>query len=140
MNGIRNVFRILTIIAFLTLPGSLLFAQGHHAEELNTFDLAFWFGILELPFLLLCIIYSFRTAIALKGGVFGKGMNYLAWGFLVMAIGHLAMQIHHIFKYDIFRDFFGLHIGSVLWFLALMVTWGLSAAGFISIYRVSKKG
>lgn len=39
-----------------------------------------WFGILELPFLLVCIVYSFRTAQTLKGGIFGKGMVYLAWG------------------------------------------------------------
>lgn len=40
-----------------------------------------WFGILELPFLLVCIVYSFKTARTLKGGVFGQGMVYLAWGF-----------------------------------------------------------
>ena len=107
-------------------------AHGDHA-----LDAVFWFGMLELPFLIVCVYYSFMTAKALKGGVFGKGMQLLAWGFLVMAIGHLAMQVTHIFGYDIFRDTFGYATGTFLWFTALMITWGLSAIGFYSMYKVS---
>jgi hypothetical protein len=112
---------------------------GHQHQE-GGLDIVMIFGLLELPFLLVCIYYSFKTANALEGGVFGTGMKYLAWGFLVMAVGHLAMQVHHIFHYDVFRDTFGHLMGNVLWFIALIITWGLSAFGFYKIYSVSKKG
>lgn len=103
-------------------------------DEIN---LVFWFGLLELPFLLVCVYYSFKTAQALQKGVFGHGMRLLAWGFLVMAVGHLAMQVNHVFGYDIFRDTFGYLIGNVFWFLALITTWGLSALGFYKVYKAS---
>lgn len=126
---------------FLVVVFQLFFLNATQAQSYSNggeLDLVFWFGLLELPFLAVCVYYSFKTAAALKGGIFGKGMLFLAWGFLVMAIGHLAMQIHHIFGVDIFRDYFGLTIGSILWFVALIVTWGLSAFGFYQIYKVSK--
>lgn len=97
-----------------------------------------WFGILELPFLLVCIIYSFKTAKKLKGGVFGTGMIYLAWGFSVMAIGHLSMQVTSIFELDIFDWLLGHPLGRIAWFIALMTTWALSALGFYKIYQASK--
>ena len=127
------------LVLFLLFQSTVLLAQHHGTSRENTFDEVFWFGILELPFLFLCIYFSFRTAQALKGGIFGKGMNFLFWGFLVMAVGHIAMQVHHIFDFDVFRDVFGYMIGNFLWFTALMITWGLSMAGFISIYRASKQ-
>ncbi len=114
-------------------------AMASHDHDYGQFNIVLWFGMLELPFLFLCVVYSFKTAAALKGGVFGQGMNYLAWGFLVMAVGHIAMQINHVFHYDIFRQPFGTVTGSILWFIALMITWGLSAVGFYSIYKVSKQ-
>ncbi len=97
-----------------------------------------WFGILELPFLLVCIVYSFKTAQTLKGGVFGKGMVYLAWGFLVMAVGHLSLQITNFFGVDIFEAMLSQPLGKIAWFIALMTTWGLSAVGFYKIYQASK--
>ncbi len=97
-----------------------------------------WFGILELPFLSVCIFYSFKTAGKLKGGNFGAGMMFLAWGFLVMGIGHLSMQITSIFGLDIFNLLFGKTLGQIIWFVALMTTWCLSAIGFYKIYQASK--
>ena len=97
-----------------------------------------WFGLLEFPFLILCIYYSFKTASALKGGVFGKGMTLLAWGFLVMAVGHGSMQITHLFGLDIFEAILQQPGGKIAWFLALVATWGLSGYGFFMIYKASK--
>lgn len=127
---------------FLMISFNVLaqYPAGEHAHESGNFDIVFWFGILELPFLFVCIFYSFKTAAALKGGVFGSGMNFLAWGFLVMALGHIAMQIHHIFGFDVFRDVFGYIVGNIFWFVALIITWGLSALGFYKIYKASSKG
>lgn len=126
----------LLVFGFLVLAVVPSWAQMQ--DHQSHMDEVFWFGVLELPFLFLCVFYSYRTALALRGGVFGKGMMLLFWGFLVMAVGHIAMQLNHIFGYDVFRDTFGWGIGNLLWFLALIITWGLSLAGFVSIYRASK--
>jgi hypothetical protein len=74
----------------------------------------------------------------MKGGKFGKGMTFMAWGFLVMAVGHLHMQIEHYYGINIFKTLFGSISGSIAWFVALVVTWGLSGLGFYSIYKASK--
>lgn len=97
------------------------------------------FGFLEVPFLLMCIYFAFQTASALRGGVFGRGMMLLAWGFLVMAIGHAHMQIEHFIGHNLINDLFGPSIGPIVWIVALLVTWGLSGVGFYKIYRVSRR-
>lgn len=141
----KNVQKNAPLVVLLLLCTTVLMAQytGEHSEHQTAtsgLDMTKIFGLLELPFLLVCVFYSFRTAGALKGGIFGKGMTYLAWGFLVMAVGHLAMQVHHIFGFDIFTDTLGEIGGNIAWFVALIITWGLSAFGFYKIYKVSKKG
>jgi hypothetical protein len=62
----------------------------------------------------------------------------MAWGFLVMAFGHLHMQIEHYYGINIFKSLLGSISGSIAWFVALAVTWGLSGLGFYSIYKASK--
>lgn len=94
--------------------------------------------LLELPFLFGCVYFAFRTAHALRGGIFGKGMRLLAWGFLVMAVGHLHLQIAEYTGFDIFRTLLGSLGGSILWVLALLLTWGLSGYGFYRIYRAAE--
>lgn len=101
-------------------------------------DAAMTFGLLELPFLFLCVVFAFLTANALKGGRFGSGMMYMAYGFLVMAIGHLHMQIHHLFHVNIFNELLGETFGQVFWFIALIITWSLSGYGFYKIYKAAK--
>lgn len=107
--------------------------SGHQAS-----GLAFWFGVFELPFLFLCIFFAFKTAAALKGGIFAKGMNYMAWGFLVMGIGHLNMQLEHFFNFNIIYTIFGNELGLIVWFIALVATWSLSGVGFYKIFKASK--
>ena len=109
-------------------------AQDHSGMQLSSL-----FGILELPFLLVCVYFSFMVARSLKGGAFGRGMQFLAWGFVIMAVGHLHMQAKHFFGFDLFTEILGYQGGTVLWFVALIATWSLSAYGFREIYRASKK-
>ncbi|MDP4150584.1 MAG: hypothetical protein Q8927_12090 [Bacteroidota bacterium] len=97
-----------------------------------------WFGFMELPFLFISVFFAFLTANSLKGGKFGKGMKLMAWGFLVMAVGHLHMQIEHFYGYNLFQSLLGQTFGRVAWFLALILTWGLTGLGFYSIYKSSK--
>ncbi|HEX6958150.1 MAG TPA: hypothetical protein VF194_09210 [Ferrovibrio sp.] len=98
------------------------------------------FGLLELPFLFIAVIFAFRVATKLKGGAFGTGMQMLAWGFVVMAVGHLHMQIQHFTGINLFGSIFGEPGGDVVWVLALAATWGLSAYGFHQIYKAAKGG
>ncbi|WP_109098661.1 hypothetical protein [Aquimarina sp. AU58] len=127
------------IISVLLLVSQGLLAQDHSAHS-NPSNLGAEqiFGLLEMPFLAIALIFSFLTATNLKGGKFGSGMTLLAWGFVVMALGHLHMQIAHIFGYNIFKNIFGDTFGNYIWFIALILTWGLSALGFYKIYKASK--
>ena len=120
---------------FLLITTSTAFAQS---EEPQAHNFNFWFGLLEIPFLIFVITISFVVANSLKGGKFGAGMFLIAWGFLVMAIGHLHMQIEHITGYNIFENLLGHIGGTIAWFSALLVTWCLSALGFFKIYKASK--
>jgi hypothetical protein len=100
--------------------------------------IGYWSGLMELPFLIISVFFAFATARALKGGRFGKGMNLIAWGFVVMAIGHLHMQIEHFYGYNIFKSLLGETMGTLTWFIALIVTWGFSGLGFYSILKASR--
>lgn len=97
------------------------------------------FGVLELPFLLLCVYFAFRTALALRGGVFGRGMVLLAWGFTVMAIGHAHMQVEQYLDVNLLNMLLGDAFGSVAWISALLITWALSGVGFYQILRASRR-
>ena len=124
-------------IALFSMAAITLSAQhGEHATDTDDFNM--WFSLLEIPFLIFVIVLSFIVANSLKGGKFGSGMSLLAWGFLVMAVGHAHMQVEHITGYNLFNDLFGNVGGKIAWFSALLVTWGLSALGFIKIYKASR--
>ena len=116
-------------------------ADHHHVASTGNAlvnNTNFIFGMMELPFLLIAVVFAFLTAHALRGGKFGKGMYFVAWGFVVMAVGHLHMQIEHLTGVNLFKSLLGDTIGSIAWFIALIVTWGLSSLGFYSIYKTSK--
>ena len=117
----------------LLLSATTAFSQGHEGSTLE-----YWFGVLELPFLFLCVYFALKTAGALKGGIFGKGMTLMAWGFVVMAVGHMHMQFAHFFGLIIFNTVFGYTFGQIIWFIALVVTWTLSGLGFYYIYKASR--
>jgi hypothetical protein len=120
---------------FLLAVGTLLFAaplsaQAHFAEP-NAY------GLVELPVLGIAVLFGFLTARALRGGRLGDGMALIAWGFLVMAIGHLHMQSEALLGFNLFATVFGATGGQVVWIVALFVTWALTALGFFRIYRAS---
>ncbi len=96
------------------------------------------FSALELPFLLVTVIYSFRVARAMRGGAFGAGMRLVAWGFLVMAVGHLHMQYQHLTGTHLFKSLLGETGGQAAWFAALITTWGLTAFGFFAVERAAR--
>jgi hypothetical protein len=144
MKKLRPLF--LLLITFGVMSSSPAFSQvkcnllqaNNAVAETHSYNMGYWFGFMELPFLFISVFFAFLTAYALKGGKFGKGMTYMAWGFLVMAIGHLHMQIEHYYGFNLFKSLLGQISGSIAWFAALIVTWGLSGLGFYSIYRASK--
>ena len=145
MKKFRPLFLLLITVGALASP-SLAFCQAgcsllqvNNAETVaHASNASYWFSVMELPFLFIAVFFAFLTAYALRGGRFGKGMKFMAWGFLVMAVGHLHMQIEHYYGINIFKSVLGQMSGSVAWFVALVVTWGLSGLGFWSIYKASK--
>jgi len=134
---------LLIFIIFLGLP---IFAQvncsllqvNNASVAAEGHKISYWSGVMELPFLLISVFFAFATARALKGGRFGKGMNLIAWGFVVMAIGHLHMQIEHFYGYNIFKNLMGDTLGTMAWFIALIITWGFTGLGFYSILKSSR--
>src|SRR5690348_8755071 len=100
--------------------------QTHTSAITSQNSLSLLSGFMELPFLLISVFFAFATAQALKGGKFGRGMNLIAWGFVVMAIGHLHMQIEHVYGYNLLKDLMGETGGTIAWVIALMITWGFS--------------
>lgn len=97
------------------------------------------FGTLELPFLFTAVLLAFMVAIKLRDSAFGRGMLYVAWGFVVMAIGHIHMLIEQSAHVNLLDSFLGVLWGPIVWIVALMVTWALSAYGFLQIYWAAKK-
>jgi uncharacterized membrane protein YuzA (DUF378 family) len=95
-------------------------------------------NVLELPFLFIAVVFAFRTAQALKGGAFGKGMLLIALGALVMAIGHINMQMVSYWNFNLFTAIFGDSVGDVVWVIVLIATWLLTGLGFYFIYRAAK--
>jgi hypothetical protein len=122
----------------LVILFSLLYTEGALAQDGMGSASADWFGVLELPFLFIAVWFGFRTASALQGGVFGKGINLMAWGFLVMAIGHLHMKADRYFSFNLFNTLFGQTGGFIVWIFALMTTWALAGLGFYSLYKASR--
>lgn len=143
--------KIRPLLLLLITAGTIAFSSTAHAQAncnllqvnntaavVSASSANYWFGVMELPFLFISVFFAFMTAYALRGGKFGKGMTFMAWGFLVMAVGHLHMQIEHYYGINIFKTLLGQISGSIAWFVALIVTWGLSGLGFWSIYKASK--
>jgi len=106
--------------------------------ESDLSDIKTWFGIAELPFLFVAVLFGFLTAGVLKGGRFGRGMSLIAWGSLVMGAGHIHMQADYLFHLNLFTVMFGRGAGSIVWFVALITAWTLSGLGFYQIYNASK--
>lgn len=146
MKKFRLLFLLLITVGAIASP-SLAFCQArcsllqanNAASIAQNSNASYWFSVMELPFLFIAVFFAFLTAYALRGGRFGKGMTFMAWGFLVMAVGHLHMQIEHYYGINIFKSLLGSISGSIAWFVALVVTWGLSGLGFWSIYKASKE-
>ena len=112
-------------------------AQGAGSPGLSSFETLF--GLAELPFLLLAVCFALATATALKGGAFGRGMGLIAWGFLVMAVGHLHMLVERIWGFNVFTSLFGISGGAIVWIVGLIASWTLSWLGFHSIYKAGKE-
>ena len=146
MKKFRPLLLLLLSVGIIAATSSSSYCQSqcnllqvnNAAATAHAYNAGYWFGIMELPFLFISVFFAFLTAYALRGGKFGKGMKFMAWGFLVMAVGHLHMQIEHYYGFNLFKTILGQFSGGVAWFIALVVTWGLSGLGFYSIYKASK--
>ena len=103
-------------------------------------DIGDYSYLLELPFLFIAVFFAFRTARALKGGAFGRGMQLIAYGALVMAFVHIQMQVQSIWGINLSDSIFGSSLGEPIWIIILIATWILTALGFVSIANAAKGG
>jgi hypothetical protein len=124
----RSAIAAAAALSFASTP---LLAQAHGMDGSSAF------ALIELPALAAAVIFGFLTARALRGGRLGDGMALIAWGFLVMAVGHLHMQGEVLFGFNLFDSLFGHSVGQVVWIVALLVTWVLTGFGFFRLYRAS---
>jgi len=62
-----------------------LMQVSNAAAATHAGNMSYWFGLMELPFLFIAVLFAFLTAYAMKGGKFGKGMTFMARGFMFMA-------------------------------------------------------
>ena len=134
--------RVLVILClFWAFHSGPALAMDHDAMQAATGDVTsmFLLSLMELPFLGVAILYSFRTANALRGGIFGKGMNLMAWGLLVMAAGHLLMILDMYLGVNLLLLVLGTVFGTICWVVALILSWGLMGIGFHSIYAASRR-
>jgi len=146
MKKLRPLLLLLISIGIAAVTSSSAYCQSQcHLLQVNNaaaathaYNAGYWFSVMELPFLFISVFFAFLTAYTLRGGKFGKGMKFMAWGFLVMAVGHLHMQVEHYYGFNLFKTVLGQLSGSIAWFIALVITWGLSGLGFYSIYKASK--
>ena len=61
-------------------PVNCSLLQVNNSAAVRAGNMNYWFGVMELPFLFIAVLFAFLTAYALRGGKFGKGMAYVAWG------------------------------------------------------------
>jgi hypothetical protein len=141
MNNSSLSFLFFGIMGFFSIAASTHFSllQAMPGMMHPTNNDAQWFGIIELPFLLVSVFFAFATAHKFRNTRLGKGMRYLAWSFVVMAVGHLHMQVEQFTGINIFKSLLGPNAGLITWSIALLATWGLSAAGLYSIYNVGRE-
>ena len=101
-------------------------------------SVADWVSVLEVPIFLTSVVMAFLTARALRGGIFGIGMLFLAVSFLIMAAGHASMFVERIADVDPFHVIFGRTLAPYAWALVLILTWAVSAIALYRIYRAAK--
>lgn len=114
------------------------FAQTHSTGAHPTLDSHLVLGMLEIPFLALALFYSLRTASAMRGGIFGRGMALMAGGLLLMGVGHVLMLADTALGVDVLTSVFGGTLSAVLWVAALVASWALTGTGFHSIYKATR--
>jgi hypothetical protein len=133
----------LTTSLTLAAAGALLMVSPVHAQMQHGgmhpgLTNSVLLGMLELPFLGIALFYSLRTASAMRGGIFGRGMALVAGGMLVMGIGHFLMLADSGFGIDVLTVSLGPTWSGVAWIAALVASWGLTGTGFHSIYKASR--
>ena len=130
------IFGIITLFSTrVVAQGNFKFLQVTHPAITNyAVKGPHWFGIIELPFMLLSVFLAFAAANRLRYGVFGKGARILTWGFTVMATSHLHMQIENFIGVNIIGKILGETAGVIFWSIVLFLTWGLYALGIYHVY------
>lgn len=97
-------------------------------------DLLEWLGVLELPFLLVCLVYAWLSTRAMQDGILGRGLRYLLWGLILLTLLHICTQFLGIIGWQSAEWPFYAGFRSLLY----IGVWGCFAFGFYHLYQVSK--
>ncbi len=102
------------------------------------------FQLLEVPFLLVTVVFAIRASRACRGPspaldpqLLGRGLGLLTIGFVFMGIGHLLMQTEASLGVDPLVALLGPGLGPTVWYVTLVLTWGFSCLGFYQILNAS---
>ncbi len=97
-------------------------------------------ALLEIPVIFLTVgiaayisIVLSRESTVLNRRQVARGMAWIAGGFFLLGIGHLALQGRELFDIDPFAGMFGEAGGQFAWYTVILATWGLSLYGFVVI-------
>src|SRR5207249_206863 len=94
-----------------------------------------WFAVLEMPFLLVAIIFGFLIAKTVRSSLIGRGMTFIALGSLVMAIGHIILMADQLLKENILVFFLGQAGGPWAWLTALCTSRLFYGLGLFEHFR-----
>src|SRR5256884_9637629 len=94
-----------------------------------------WFVVLEMPFLLVAIIFGFLIARAVRSSKIGRGITFIALGSLVMAIGHIIMIVNGLVKEQILSVILGDVGGAWAWLAAVWMSWVFYGLGFVENFK-----
>ena len=76
MKNLRPLFLLIISIGIVAVSGHGAHAQGgcsllqvsNGAGAAPSSNMSYWFGVMELPFLFIAVLFAFLTAYALRGG------------------------------------------------------------------------
>ncbi len=126
---------IACFVAFLCASGAL-WAQIDPSIAIadhGTGQGIYYDSLIELPFLILAVALGIISTRYHVTGALKTGIVYIVAGLVIMSIGHLHMQVEHIWGINIFRSVLGETAGKAIWAMALIISWSMSAYGFRSL-------
>ena len=135
----KNIFGLIFFCMCLIIFPQLVYSQQAALVSWQDWGISTWLGFIEFPFLFASIFYSFKTADAFRGSKLGDGAHLLAYGFIIMTLSQVNLQLRTFFELDMLAWIFSPNVSGIVWFLGLIAMWALFAMGVFRIYQSHKQ-